>query len=81
MFEPAGMDPVEDFFAYMSERSVSEIMSQSYSFRKIFIIGKYSGDGTRDLGYFKSMCKARSVMISFRSKKDLSLMYQPSECL
>ena len=44
--ESAGVYPVKDFFADMSERSVPEIMTECDSFCKVLIIGKDPGNST-----------------------------------
>ena len=63
----------------MTERRMTKVMPQSDCFCKVFIQTQCFCYRTRILGHFQRMCKPRSIMISFRKKKNLRLLFQPSE--
>lgn len=66
-------------FPRMTERRMTKVMPQSDCFCKVFIQTQCFCYRTRILGHFQRMCKPRSIMISFRKKKNLRLLFQPSE--
>src|SRR5699024_3119562 len=77
----AGMYLVERMLPRMSKRSMSQIMSQSNGFHKIFIQSQRLGNGPGNLGNFQRMGKTVPVMVSLRSQKNLSFIFKTTESL
>ena len=65
----------------MTKRSVPQIMPQRDSFYEILIQPERLGDSPRILRHLQRMCQTGPVMVSFRKKKDLCLLFQTPKCL
>jgi hypothetical protein len=59
---------------------MTQVMRQSYSFRKVFIKLKGFTNRTGNLRDFKGVGKTSSVIIAFMVDEYLGFIFQPSEC-
>ena len=79
VFEPARIQFVERALTVMTERRMSQIVSQSDSLGQILVQPHGSGDSPRYLRDLKRVSQPRPVMVGFRDKKYLRLMFKPPE--
>ena len=63
----------------MSERRMSEIMSQRDRLRQGFIHPKRLCDRPGDLGDLQRVRQPRAVVVAFRGQKDLCLVFQAAK--
>ncbi|GAB4164293.1 MAG: hypothetical protein Tsb0017_02690 [Geothermobacteraceae bacterium] len=75
----ARYQPVQHPFTGMAEGRMPKIMAKSDRLCEILIEAKGPGDGTRYLGHFECVRQSGPVVISFRGKKYLGLVFEPSE--
>src|SRR5262245_14890454 len=71
----------EDAFTGMTERSVSEIVSERDRLGEFFIQTEHLRDAARDLRHLERVCQARAVMVAGGREEHLCLVLQTTERL
>ena len=72
--------PIQNILPRVTKRWMTQVMRQSYSFRKVFIKLKGFTNRTGNLRDFKGVGKTSSVIIAFMVDEYLGFIFQPSEC-
>ena len=65
----------------VTERRMSEVVSESDRLGQVLIQAQSTRQRTRDLGNLKGMCQASAVMVASGGKKDLCFIHQAAERL
>ena len=81
MFEPS-MSPHafgQHLFAGMSERRMTQVVSQGDGLRQIFIERQRPGDGAADRRDLDGMGQARPQMIARAVQEHLGLVFKPAK--
>ena len=81
MSEAFRADPVQGPLSGMSERRMSQIVSQSSSLDQVLIQAQGLGNGPGVLGDLQRMSHPGPVMVPVRIQKDLGLVLEPAEGL
>ena len=63
----------------VTERRMTEIVSEGDSFRQALVERKTNGNGARNLGNLKRMSEACAVMVAVRREEDLRFMLETAE--
>ena len=72
---------IQHAFSRVSERGVSQVVSERYRLDKVFVEVKCARYRPAYLRYFESVREAGAVMVAFRGYEYLSLVFEPSERL
>jgi hypothetical protein len=63
----------------MTERRMTEIMSQTDCLDQVFVEAQGTRYSTRDLGHFQRMCQARAIVIALWRDEHLRFVFQPTK--
>ena len=79
MPEAAGAEFVENRFADVAERGVTQIVAEGDGLGQVLVQIQRPGDGPCDLAHLEGVGEARPVMVPSRRDEDLGLVLEPAE--
>jgi hypothetical protein len=79
MTETSGVQRRDLALADVTERGVSEVVSQRNSLGEVFVEVKSAGDGSGYLGYFERVGESGHKVVALGRDEYLSLVFQASE--
>ena len=79
--EASGMQRAKLVFANVSKGGVSEVVAERDGFGQVFVEVQRSGDGSGNLGDFKSVSEPGDVVVALGGDEHLSLVFQAPESL
>ena len=80
MMKAEAANRIERTLACVSERRMTQVVTERNRFRQIFVQVEASRNRPRNLRHFKRMRQSGSVMIPFGRKENLCLMFQSAKC-
>jgi hypothetical protein len=81
MSEPLVVEFIENIFANMAKRGVTEVVAQADSLGQVFIKIQGASNRARYLGDFQGVSEAGNIMVALRGNEYLSLMFEAAESL
>ena len=81
MVESPGHQLIDDFFARVPERRVTQVVSERDRFGQFLVKAQHLRDRSRDLRHLERVGEARPVVVAGRREEHLSLVLQPAERL
>ena len=79
MYEPSLNEFVEYGFSRVTERGVTEVVSQSAGFGEVLVEFECTGNRPTYLRHFEGVSKTGAVVVAFGREKDLSLVFESSK--
>ena len=72
---------IKNLLPHVPKWGMTKVMAQSDSLGQVLVEPEGPGYRPRDLGDFKCVCEPCPVVVAFRQKEDLGLIFEPPEGL
>lgn len=79
VLKAVGTDLIENSLTAVTERRVTEVMTESDSLSEILIQAQTAGNSTCYLSHLEGMCQTGAVVVADRREEDLSLSFKSAE--